>query len=47
MRTLAANGVPAYALLSDGYFDAIEVRVFMDLLRIIDNRRQDIPLAAV
>mgnify|MGYP000208814363 CR=1 FL=1 len=47
MRTLAANGVLAYALLSDGYFDAIEVRVFMDLLRIIDNRRQDIPLAAV
>lgn len=47
MRTLAANGIPAYALLSDGYFDAIEVRVFMDLLRIIDNRRQDIPLAAV
>lgn len=47
MRTLAANGVPAYALLSSGYFDAIEVRVFVDLLRVIDNRRQDIPLAAV
>ncbi len=47
MRTLAANGVPAYAQLSGGYFDAMEVRVFMDLLRIIDNRRQDIPLCAV
>ncbi len=47
MRTLAANGVNAYALLSSGYFDAIEVRVFVDLLRVIDNRRQDIPLAAV
>lgn len=47
MRTLAANGVPAYAMLADGYFDAVEVRIFLDLLRVIDNRRQDIPLAAV
>ena len=47
MRTLSLNGVPAYAKLSGGYFDAVEVRIFIELLRVIDNRRQDISLAAV
>lgn len=44
---LSSMGIPCHAELSDGYFDAIEVQVFMNLLRIIDNRRQDIPLASV
>ncbi|MEN6471613.1 MAG: helicase-exonuclease AddAB subunit AddA [Clostridiaceae bacterium] len=47
VETLSANGVPAYAQLKGGYFDAVEVQVFLDLLRVLDNRRQDIPLAAV
>ncbi len=46
-RILAAHGVPAYAELTGGYFEAVEVQVFMNLLRIIDNRRQDIPLLSV
>ncbi|MBE5784436.1 MAG: helicase-exonuclease AddAB subunit AddA [Clostridiales bacterium] len=46
-ETLTASGVPAYAELSGGFFDAVEVRIFMDLLRVIDNRRRDISLAAV
>lgn len=46
-NVLSAMGIPCYAELSDGYFNAIEVQVFMNLLRVIDNRRQDIPLASV
>lgn len=46
-QTLAASGVPAYAQSSGGYFDAIEVQVFRNLLTLIDNRRQDVPLISV
>ncbi|OZM58210.1 helicase-exonuclease AddAB subunit AddA [Lottiidibacillus patelloidae] len=41
------NGIPAYAELSKGYFDATEIIVIMSLLRVIDNPLQDIPFAAV
>lgn len=46
-RILASEGIPAYAELTGGYFEAVEVRVFINLLRVIDNRRQDIPLVSV
>ena len=46
-QTLAEAGIPAYAQSSGGYFDAIEVKLFMSLLSVLDNRRQDIPLLAV
>ena len=39
--------VPAYAELGTGYFEAVEVETMLSLLKIIDNPRQDIPLAAV
>lgn len=45
--TLTANGIPAYSERSGGYFDAIEVQIFMNLLRVVDNARQDIPLLSV
>ncbi|MBU9673569.1 helicase-exonuclease AddAB subunit AddA [Planococcus sp. CP5-4] len=40
-------GVPLYAELSGGYFDALEVMIMLNALRVIDNPYQDIPLAAV
>jgi ATP-dependent helicase/nuclease subunit A len=46
-QTFAKMGVPVYVQLTGGYFDAIEVQVFLNLLRVIDNRRQDIPLLSV
>ncbi len=46
-QTLAEAGIPAYAQSSGGYFDAIEVKLLMSLLAVLDNRRQDIPLLAV
>lgn len=46
-QTLASCGVPAYAQSSGGYFDAVEVQIFRNLLSLIDNRRQDVPLISV
>ncbi|MDN4606846.1 helicase-exonuclease AddAB subunit AddA [Sporosarcina highlanderae] len=40
-------GIPIYAELSHGYFDAIEVMIMLNTLRVIDNPYQDIPLASV
>ncbi|MBP1915700.1 helicase-exonuclease AddAB subunit AddA [Lederbergia galactosidilytica] len=40
-------GIPVYADLSTGYFEAIEVSIMLSLLKVIDNPDQDIPLAAV
>lgn len=47
LEVLQANGIPAYAELSGGYFEASEVRCVLSLLAVLDNARQDIPLAAV
>ncbi|MEA5059700.1 MAG: hypothetical protein EOM66_04640 [Clostridia bacterium] len=47
VQTLAREGIPAYAELTGGYFEAIEVQVLLNLLRLIDNRRQDIALLSV
>ena len=46
-QTLTGEGVPCYAQMEGGYFDAVEVKLLLSLLRVIDNRRQDIPLLAV
>ncbi|GMQ63745.1 helicase-exonuclease AddAB subunit AddA [Vallitalea maricola] len=39
--------VPAYTDATSGYFDTIEVKTVLSLLKIIDNPRQDIPLICV
>ncbi|WP_157950019.1 helicase-exonuclease AddAB subunit AddA [Vallitalea okinawensis] len=44
---LAARGIPAYAESNFGYFDALEVKTILALLKIIDNPMQDIPLLTV
>ncbi len=46
-QILVEEGIPCYAESIGGYFDAIEVKLMMSLLKILDNLRQDIPLAAV
>lgn len=47
LQELRRHGIPAYADGSGGYFAAPEVQVVLSLLRLLDNARQDIPLAAV
>lgn len=44
---LTSHGIPVYVSDPKGYFDATEIRVVMSLLAVVDNSRQDIPLAAV
>ena len=40
------EGIPAYAELKTGYYSAVEVETILSFLAIIDNPRQDIPMAA-
>lgn len=40
-------GIPAHVESSTGYFSAIEVQTVLNMLRILDNPYQDIPMAAV
>lgn len=40
-------GIPLYAESSKGYFEAIEVMIMLNTLKIVDNPYQDIPLASV
>jgi ATP-dependent helicase/nuclease subunit A len=47
IRVLRENGVPAFAESKTGYFNTIEVETVLNLLRVLDNPLQEIPLAAV
>ena len=44
---LNIQGIPAVYSSTVGYFSAYEIRVIMDVLRVIDNPRQEIPLAGM
>ncbi|MGG7148243.1 helicase-exonuclease AddAB subunit AddA [Clostridium butyricum] len=44
---LGQEGIPAYADTGSGYFESIEIRTIMSLLRVIDNPMQDVPVIAV
>ena len=46
-RYLNNCGIPAYGESGGGYFETVEVQVFVNMLRIINNTRQDIPLISV
>lgn len=41
---LEKEGIPAYVSSQTGYFQAVEIKVFLQFLKIIDNPLQDIPL---
>jgi len=40
-------GIPLYAESAKGYFDALEVMIMLNVLKVVDNPYQDIPLASV
>ncbi len=46
-QALADADIPVFLDRNEGYFDTIEIQVFLNLLRIIDNKKQDIPLLSV
>lgn len=45
--TLGAEGIASHADTQTGYFQTLEIRTVLNLLRIIDNPRQDIPFTAI
>ena len=47
VEILRSRGIPSSAESSTGFLDTTEVMTALSFLRIIDNPRQDIPLAAV
>jgi ATP-dependent helicase/nuclease subunit A len=47
VNTLMQEGIPAYADTGTGYFQTLEITSILNMLKIIDNPRQDIPLAGV
>ncbi len=46
-KMLAKEAIPVFTDKSGGYLSSIEIGIFLNLLKIIDNRRQDIPLLSV
>ncbi len=47
VNSLMQEGISAYADTGTGYFQTLEILTLINMLRIIDNPRQDIPLAGV
>lgn len=46
-KVLKQNGIESFVDESEGYFDTMEIAVFMNLLSVIDNKQQDVPLISV
>lgn len=46
-EVLNREGIPTYAGTREGYFATQEIGVLLDYLRVLNNIKQDIPLAAV
>ncbi|HYO08171.1 MAG TPA: UvrD-helicase domain-containing protein [Tepidisphaeraceae bacterium] len=46
-EVLRGAGIPTHSESGSGYFDSMEVRDVLALLKVLDNRRQDIPLAGL
>lgn len=46
-EVLKDQGIPTYAGKTEGYFETYEVSLLLDYLKVLDNQRQDLALAAV
>ena len=47
LETLKNLGIPVYTDTRTGYFSTFEIRTILQLLKVLDNPRQEIPLTAV
>lgn len=47
VEELEKRGIPVHAQSKEGYFSTLEIRCLIQYLKLVDNRRQDIPLATV
>lgn len=46
-RFLNNEGIPACGQTDGGYYETVEIQVLINLLRVISNMRQDVPLISV
>ena len=46
-KVFAKVGIPCYAQASEAHIETVEVELFLNLLRLIDNPLQDLPLLSV
>lgn len=46
-KVFTEQNIPAYVDDSNGYFDTVEIQVFLNVLRVVDNRKQDLPLLSL
>ena len=44
---LGTEGIPVYADTGSGYFESIEIRTIISLLKVIDNPMQDVPMISL
>ena len=44
---LGMEGIPVYADTGTGYFESIEIRTIMSLLKVVDNPMQDVPMISL
>ena len=47
LTVLRREGIPAYADVSGGYLDVMEVQVALALLRVVENRQRDVEWIAL
>lgn len=47
VKELVALGIPAYSEANGSFFEAEEIKIMLNFLRVIDNPVQDIPLLSV
>lgn len=47
VKAFSEAGIESFMDDSDGYFDTLEIRIFLNLLRVVDNKRQDAALLSV
>ncbi|WP_291650096.1 helicase-exonuclease AddAB subunit AddA [Clostridium sp.] len=47
LEEIGSEGIPVYADTGTGYFETIEIRTTMSLLKVIDNPMQDVPMISV
>ncbi len=46
-EVFSKENIPLYADSNEGYFDSVEIKIIINLLKLIDNFKQDIPLISV
>ncbi|QIB26361.1 helicase-exonuclease AddAB subunit AddA [Caloranaerobacter azorensis] len=46
-EVLLKEGIPVYSDDNTGYFESLEIKIFINLLKLIDNKRQDLLLLSV